>query len=162
MNIIFDLDGILRNLIGSFCKDLNLPIPTEWEFKKGSKTIYEWVEEKGYKPLMDSSPTEYYRVIRNNIENIEIWTDQLPEWRLYTEAWIKTYIGKSKIRYLSTSEKESRLYSLKDTYLVEDCPNFKDYSKIVLIDRPYNQNVKAPNRVKTPLELEECLGVNKC
>lgn len=155
--IIFDLDGILRDLIGAFCKDLNLPIPTKWEFKKGDKTIYEWMEEKDYEPLVTSFPTEYYRTIRNNTKDMEIWTDQIPEWRPYTEEWIRIHLGKCKIRYLLTSEKESRLYGLKNTYLVEDCPNFKDYSNIILIDRPYNQNVKAPNRMKTPSELETIL-----
>ena len=152
--IKYDLDGVLRDLIGHFCNYFKIPPTTTWNIKHNNKSIFQLIEENKYDILIDSPVTKYFETIKNNTENIEIWTHQLTKWISYTEIWIKKYIGKCKVRYLETSEKEDRLYNLKNTYLVEDCPNFKNYERILLIDMPYNQHIKAQNRIRTPLELE--------
>ena len=159
--IKYDLDGVLRDLIGYFCNYFKIPPATNWNIKYNNKSIFQLIEENKYNILVDSPVTKYFKTIKNNTKNIEIWTHQLNNWIPYTEIWIKKYIGECKIRYLETSEKEDRLYSLKDTYLVEDCPNFTNYEKILLIDMPYNQHIKVPNRIRTPLELEVWLKGSK-
>ena len=40
-----------------------------------------------------------------------------------------------------------------NTLLIEDNPKFSDYSRIILIDQPYNQKVEANIRVSSPEEL---------
>ena len=68
-------------------------------------------------------------------------------------------MGRCRIRYMNTAEKRDRLDKEPDTLLIEDCPNFTRYNRIILIDWRYNRHIKEPVRVKTPKQLEHWLGL---
>lgn len=155
MKIVFDLDSVLRDLEGYLWDRLGVPKPTVWVWRHLGKDIFEWVEGDDFNSLVYSPTTEYYLTIKKYVKNIEIWTNQPHKWRTYTDIWLKNHFGdKYLLNYLTTDEKQKRLNGEKGTYLVEDCPNFTDYSRILLIDYPYNRHIDAPNRITKPEELE--------
>lgn len=131
-----------------------MPYPINWNWTHEGKDIFEIIKEDNYKALINSPETEYCPIIRTYIDNIEIWTSQPYSWRDKTTHWVNKHLGTCKIRFLTPEEKESRLNFLIDHILVEDSPNFTDYSKIALIDRLYNRKVHATHRIKTPEELK--------
>lgn len=157
MRIVFDLDGVFRDLCGYLHHKFSVPIPIYWFWEHEGKDIYKWIEEDNYRALIYSPVTKYLMPVLKTGYPIELWSCQPDKWKPYTDLWIWNNIPSYTLLYLNTKEKEKKLYREKDTYLVEDCPNFKDYSKILLIDTPYNQNVNALHRVKTPKDLTDVI-----
>jgi len=154
--IAFDLDGVLRDLQGYLRTKYGVPLPSVWFFTYKGLGFWEWAEFDNNKMPLLAKPTKYYNTIRKHCKNIEIWTHQYPHWRPLTKLWIKKYLGDCTVRFLTTKQKRARLDRCKDTILIEDCPNFKSYDRIVLIDKPYNRNIKA-KRIKKVGQLEKLL-----
>ena len=125
-----------------------MPYPENWGWLFKKMTIFKLVRSEKFQSLVYSPVTQYFPIIEN-IKDIEIWTCQPKNWKLYTETWILHYIGNCKIRYLNTKGKREALDKEPNTYLVEDCPNFSSYDRIILIDRLYNQKIDCEFRVKT-------------
>ena len=151
--IVFDLDGVIRDLM-RYCYDMfNIPEANEWFWKYKNKDIYDWVKEDNYNALLYSKPTKYFSVIKNYSEKLEIWSHQPLKWRSLTKRWLDYHLGDYTIRYLNTSEKRKRLDAHKNLWLVEDSPNFSNYDRIILIDKLYNKNINCKTRIKT------CLGL---
>lgn len=157
MKIVFDLDGVLRDLCGYLNEKLDVPYPKEWIWKHHNKDIFEWIKEDRYCALVYAPITEYFSIVHKTIKNIELWTCQPEKWRPYTKLWINTNIGDCTIHYLDTNQKREKLDKEPNTYLVEDSPNFKHYDRILLIDRPYNRKVSAETRIHNPKELKQWL-----
>lgn len=154
--IVFDIDGVIRDLDKILIKKYHLPIPKEY---------YDW-DNKGYNindminTIMPyAKPTEYLTVIKNYNKNepLEFWTNQPTVFRKkQTKKWLKKYINrKFIIRFLTSKEKFKTLN--KNIILVEDYPLFPNYKRIILIDRPYNKKVKAKIRIKSQKELRKIL-----
>lgn len=155
--IVFDCDGVIRDLMG-YCYDMfGVPRVTEWFWNYKGKDIYALIKEDNYNALLYSKPTEYFSVIKSYSKKLEIWSHQPPEWRSFTKRWLDYNLGDYTIRYLTTIGKRNRLDEHKNLWLVEDSPNFKDYNRIILIDRLYNKNIDC-FRVKTYLELDKVLN----
>ena len=141
MKLIYDLDGVLRDLSGHLAKKYNENYPTTWNCTFGGMKYLDAVE-KDMKVLLDAPPTGYLEVAKKyGID--EIWTDQPELWKVYTHQWIIQHIGVVPTFYLTTAQKEQRLIDEEDSILIEDSPNFVEYNAILLIDRPYNQEVRA-------------------
>jgi len=157
--VVFDLDGVIRNL-GIVFKRLKIPTPTNWFWKYQNKDIYDWIRED-YNLLLYAKKTKFLAVIEKYCKDkpIEIWTHQPKDWQEYTKRWIKKNIpNKVVVRWLNTEQKYKKLQKRNNTWLVEDSPNFPNYKRIILIDRPYNKKAKAKIRVKTPKQLERILN----
>ena len=162
MKVVWDLDGVLRDLSGYIVKKYGGAYPQKWDYICGTgKNIYETINAD-LDILRDSPPTAYCKVVKGHYPTPEIWTSQPKLWRKNTIAWISKYLGcDTEIRFLKGEEKEALLYSEKDTVLVEDSPNFENYDRILLIDRPYNQNVKKVVRIYGTKHLNNMLEVIK-
>jgi hypothetical protein len=166
MKIVFDVDGVNRNLNSLLMKKYNLPNPTSWfnnEWDKLGYSIYDLVK-KDNMVLKKSLPTKYFKTIYNyakiNGNQIEFWSHQPPSWRKLFKQWIYYYFKglKIKICYLTPKQKLARLNKLSNYILVDDFPHFTNYKRIILIDYPYNQNVKNCVRIKTIKQLKEELN----
>ncbi len=166
MKIVYDLDGVFRNL--SEYLELRLKVPLSlmletqgWHWTYEGKNIFEWIENDDYRALV-YAPAMPYLVIAEKLaagEPLELWTCQPPKWRPYTNIWIgANFKTPPVVRYLNTEEKRARLDRERDTILVEDCPLFKSYERIVLIDWPYNRKIQA-ERIHNREELKRCLKV---
>lgn len=155
MKIVFDLDGVLRDLVGYIINKTNIPYPTHWDWRIENKDIFEWVKESDYKALIEAPETKYCSLIKTYMDNIEIWTQQPLDWRDKTLHWINKHFGNCMVRFLSTQEKQTRLEFLTDTLLVEDSPNFTNYNRVILIDHPYNKNIEVSHRIEKPEDLLE-------
>lgn len=165
MQIVFDLDGVIRDLYGPMMKeDDSTVVEYDWKNKEGL-SVCDLIEQK-LERLEEAPVTEYYKLIKYYINftysPIEIWSHQLPHWQKYTERWINTYFAteKIKLRFLNSQEKYKLLY-YEDKYIVEDYPFFPSYDRVILIDRPYNRNCKANTRIQFPYQLKEFLKWSK-
>lgn len=155
--IKFDIDGVCRNL-GIIHKRFNIPkLTNNWHWKYKGKDVYDWVAED--LSILESAPSlEYIEAIKEFGKNhkIEFWTHQPKDWEPHTRRWIKKFFGdKCKIVFLKPNEKFNRLKKNKNTLLVDDYPLFKDYKQIILVNQYYNQDTKAPIRVKNNKELSK-------
>ena len=97
--------------------------------------------------LINAPATKFCATIKRNFIDREIHflTHQPMHWRPKTAHWIFEHFPKSiNIIHFVNSPQEKMAYLESNDLLIEDYPFFEDYSKIVLIDWPYNQNVKNP------------------
>ena len=158
--IVFDLDGVFRELLTYLKDKYGIPYPNSWSWTFKGKGIYWWAK-KDKKQILEFSPvSEYLEIVKKYYKCLEIWTWQPLEWRKGTRKWLNKYIKNYKVRYLTTEQKEKRLNSLDNVLLLEDNPNFINYDKIILVDRPYNRHIKAKCRVKNTKQLEKILKEN--
>jgi len=155
MKIVFDLDGVLRDLFGYLSKQYGVPYPDDYTWEYKSKDIWEWALQDSLKLLKESPCTEYYDVIMKHYPCPEIWTHQIPSWRKNTIKWADRHLGDYKIRFLTMKQKRARLDKHTDTWLVEDSPQYSDYSRILLISRKYNEAIRGASRIHSPKQLEE-------
>lgn len=153
MRLVFDVDGVLRDINAYLNQRLGVPYPQEWFWKHQDKDIFDWVREDNYGCLIYAPITEYFVTISKRINHFELWTCQPEDWRAYTKLWITANVGRCTKFYLDTKQKREKLNKEPNTYLVEDSPNFSSYDRIILIDRPYNQHINASIRIKHPNEL---------
>ncbi len=163
MKIVWDLDGVIRDLNGHLMHLHGGPYPTKWDFCYNNKSIYDCVNEN-LDVLYDSPPTAYYNVLKGHYKRPEFWTSQPKAWRDNTTRWLDKYARYADgyvVRWLKCEEKEERLREDENILLVEDSPNFKSYDRIILIDRPYNQSVKTAIRVFGTKHLNNLIEVTK-
>lgn len=147
--IFFDLDGVIRNLtagIGYDPQSWNEPLPD-------GSNLYQFVN-KNPNILLSAPPTEYWPLLCE--KEITIFTCQPDLWVQNTLIWISIYLKNATT--VIFQKPEDKLKVLNSAFLVEDYPFFKDYSNIILIDRPYNRNVNCCRRVQTTQELENFLN----
>lgn len=159
--IYFDLDDVLR--------DLNTEIfgnekPNDWNSKtKDGMTVIEKVNSD-LDILIRCKPTIYFDTImdfcKQHGDSISLLSTQSKEWQENTNIWINRYITpriKTVEVIYSKSSEDKLTYLQKGDWLVDDSPNFPDYSQIILIDELYNQDAKSDIRVKNPKELKKVL-----
>lgn len=142
--IYCDIDGVIRDLMWY------LPSrPKKWE---DGNIIYKIVKDNP-NILWQALQTKYYPVILKHINHIMFLSHQPnDEWKLGTTHWLRRYFESFGVIYVDTAEEKMRY--AENNFLIEDYPFFKDYSKIILIDHKYNQNVNPFMRVKKPEELD--------
>lgn len=161
MSIFYDIDDV--------CRDLNTEVfgkekPTSWNSKtKDGMSCIEKVNSD-LDILLRCKPTKYFDTIINfckeHGDTISLLSTQPKEWQENTNIWISRYIvPKIKtVEVIYSKDSADKLTYLKEgDWLVDDSPNFPDYSQIILVDELYNQNIKADIRVKNPKELKEIL-----
>ena len=152
MKLIYDLDGVLRWLT-AVPRDWREPLDWDEPLPTG-QNVFEYFGEK-LERLCYAPVTEYYStIVKDRNAKLTIVTHQPKEWVLYTEKWIHVYIPMATVFYVGSSE-EKMEHLNEETLLVEDYPKFKDNSKIVMIDRAYNREVKdCYKRIHSPEELQ--------
>ena len=148
--IYFDMHGVINNL----SKAVWGFEPPHWEYKISGENLLDIVESN-LSLLAKCEPTEYFDII-NTLPYIYILSSQPKHWREYSDKWLAAHFNPRKIyrNYVNSPQEKLDLLQEGDR-LVEDYPFFKSYEQIILIDKPYNQNVKTAHRVKTPEELKE-------
>lgn len=161
MKIVFDLDGVLRDLNTYVSQRYKCAYPNKWEYKYNGKSIFECIDEDI--TILEKAPaTGYKSIVKAHYQHVEIWTSQPEHWRVYTMQWINKHLGTgSVVHFLTTEEKEAKLSKEEDTVLIEDSPKFISYDNILLIDRPYNQSVKGAIRIFGSKHLNNMIEVIK-
>lgn len=145
--LIFDLDGVIRSLtIGAIGRE-----PASWGEKINGKDIFEIVDSN--KEILVNSPvTEYHKII-SQLPEVNIISCQPKDWWDYTYRWLDKNLPQHQSVFVEEPE-DKFLFLNDEDILVEDNPNLKNYSQIILIDRPYNQDVKGYiTRVKIPEDM---------
>jgi len=162
--IVFDLDGVLRNLYPIVRRKYGLWSPSKYEdWDDKGYNIYDLVE-KDYSILENAKPTKYIKEVQKysnkNKYGIEIWSHQPEDWIKPSTKWLNKYFTNFTPYWLNPKEKLERLKKEKNTILVEDNPNLKNYNRIWLISQKYNENIKCDIRIRTVKELRRML--NEC
>jgi hypothetical protein len=148
--IYYDLDGVIRDLqyIGSF---------KTWDEPIFGKSFCDYINDNP-EVLLNAPETEYFDLILWQAP-ITILSIQPDNWKARTIRWLEgKHMGFGFTLFFTETSDEKLKWLMKGDYLVEDSPNFSDYSQIILIDRLYNRNVKCDKRVKTPQELAKLLN----
>ena len=155
--IYFDFDGVIRNLTVTI-SDL---IFTDWDTQIEGKSFLEYFNEN-LNLLLEASPTEYYLIIKDYQKEIVVMTHQADNWKDAFWQWMKTYFPERRIEVIFVEHINDKLgYLNQDDLLIEDYPNFDDYSQIILIKRPYNRNVEnAFMFIDQPEQLQKFLEDN--
>lgn len=162
MKLVWDLDGVIRDLSGHIARVSKCSYPKKWQELYNGKSIYEIIDAD-LNLLITAPPTAYAKIIKKHYKDMEIWTSQPENWRDSTTKWIYNFFQGSEIeiRFLKCEEKQTRLKENPHIVLVEDTPNFKAYDRVILIDRPYNQEVKSCFRIYGPKHLNNLIEMMK-
>lgn len=135
-HVICDVDGVVRNLntvVKKVCET-----DSEW----GVYEDFSRVLRANPKYLSDSPPYQYVvDVINEFFNHIIFFTVQERDLEHYTIQFLNKHItvpydvvffrnGENKLDALNTS-----------SILIEDSPNFDDFSQIWLADKPYNKDI---------------------
>jgi hypothetical protein len=152
--VYYDIDGCLRDLAGAVCGKT----PDTYEYQNAFGEGFCDIVDKNLHFLLEAKPTIYYPIVRMFCP-ITIITCQPELWIPNTAKWLMDHFKRGEIRYVEVvGHPKDKLKLLKEgDFLVEDYPMFDDYSQIILIDHPYNQNVHAKIIVKSPEHLLETL-----
>jgi hypothetical protein len=149
--IFWDLDGVLRNLVFKFGCYVDA-----WDQVNGSgKTVMEHVAED--MSILVDAPLDDYAGLAKEFDPIHIVSAQPDTWRPNTSKWLDKHFPGAKVKYLTDTQHKLRYLEAGTRILIEDYPNYPDYTSIILVDRPYNKDTIAPHRVYSPEELRELL-----
>jgi hypothetical protein len=156
MMIFWDIDGVIRNLAQIVFGRPAL----KWDEKRDcdGNTLIEAVNKNPDLCLL-AGPCEYIKLINEYFicKTVHFLSSQPVVWRENTEKWLSIYCA-TKYDIIYTNGSDEKLSYLKPgDWLIDDSPCFSDYSQIILIDYPYNQQVNAPYRVHNRKELMEKL-----
>jgi FMN phosphatase YigB (HAD superfamily) len=147
-NVFWDLDGVLRDIHGNF----NGGSIHSWDVRDSSGNgIVEYIDNN--LSLLETAPTFKYIDIAMQFHPIHIVSAQPDHWRKYTSKWLDNYLPDAKVKYLLNTEDKLKYLESGRRILIEDYPYYSDYTHIILIDRPYNQNVVTQKRVHNNEEL---------
>ena len=132
--------------------------PDIWDYiDENGRSIYQIIKQN--KSILEtSSPTSYLKVALR-YPFISILTCQPPDWILYTEKWIKKHLSSVSYDITYLSHQEEKLKVIGYNYLIDDYPKFSSYNNIILIDKPYNRNIKVPIRVENSNKLEKIIDI---
>jgi uncharacterized HAD superfamily protein len=154
MKIVFDIDGVTRDMHGFLEKKYNFKI-THWNYIHDGKDFWDMARE--YPEIwLDAPVTEYYDIIKKQ-SNLEFWTVQKPEFKELTWQWLDKHFSAFKVRFFKDFQQKHKAVREDNVILIDDFPLFPDYYHILLIDRGYNQKTKPNVRIKTPKGLEKYL-----
>lgn len=149
--IFWDLDGVLRKLSWAFHDEW----PDSWNQQINGKGLIESIDDN-LGCLLECPECEYIEVAKECVP-LHIVSLQPDNWRKNTSKWLDIHLPEAKVKYVTKPDHKLLYLECGTRILIEDSPNFDDYSKIILIDRPYNAHVDAPHRVKSPDELRDKL-----
>lgn len=157
MRIVFDLDGVIRDINGYLTAKFGVPYPQEWFWKYQDKDIFGWIEADNFAPLVYAPTTDYYWIVKYCFEKPEFWTDQPERWKPLTKLWLDVHFQNYELKYLNNEQKRETLDNNPETWLVEDCPLFSHWDRIVLINQPYNKHIKEAERISNLSDLDKWL-----
>jgi 5'(3')-deoxyribonucleotidase len=165
MLIGLDLDGVLRDFVGSLKKQYRIDYPkhvvqtvSAWDLAKFfpiGKKIYPYFSERRPRQVFyNAKPflwaVEFVRQLKRAGHDIWIITNIPRDGRIATLEWLEKY----HIPYDHLSFTNEKHHVKCDIYL-DDCPDvlqklyLKTDGAVVCMDRPWNQTVRCAYRVKS-------------
>ena len=154
-NIFWDLDGVLRKVTHAFNGGA---WPTVWDQRDSTgRGICDGIEENF--SILTEAPELEYADLARECYPLHIVSAQPESWRSYTSKWLDVHFPEAHVKYVTDTQHKLKYLERSKRIMIEDCPNYPDYSRMVLVDRPYNRDiiVPVPVRVKHPDELREVL-----
>ena len=153
--MVFDVDGVVRNLYLYLRTKYFFPPITSWNFVYRGMGITEWLDYDDLKVLEYAPRTTYFSAIKKLVKKPEFWTAQPTDRaKEITYNWLKRNFSDFDICFLSPEEKQEALKKNKNIVLVEDYPKFKSYDRIILVDNLYNKRIQTKYKVYNKKQLE--------
>lgn len=152
--IHFDLDGVSRHLSKGL---FNGEIDTWDKLMKTGQNFCDYIDEH-LEILMTAPATRFCATIKK-LKEVHIISHQPDHWKPGTMYWLGQHFKNNRliIDFVKSPQEKMAFLSNGDL-LVEDYPKFEDYSKIILIDWPYNRHVKDPYaRITEPEQLKKII-----
>lgn len=155
MNLLWDLDGVLRDLGGEVFSNIEID---SWDMVVDGLSLCDKVENNLWF-LYTAPPTKYFDTIIEKTDMLDIITYQKEHWRPLTVAWCEKYIGRNKYNLFFVDDFKEKLYLMdKDSVLIDDFPFFADYTNVAVVDYKYNKDVKNPLiRIETVTQMDNFL-----
>ena len=72
MKIVFDLDGVLRDLCGYLHSEYQVPYPKEWDWSYRDGDMFDWIQKDNYRTLRNAPPLPYLDVVKEHYDKPEI------------------------------------------------------------------------------------------
>lgn len=147
--LFIDIDGIVR--------DIHIPAmkkPAQvWAVKIKGVSFVDYVTKHIDEILPNCKKAEYYDVVKEWIGlasyvNLEFLSCQPESWIPYTEKWLHEHFPGMPYQFVGTPEEKLGIVRKNNAWLIDDYPNFSDYSKVIIADKPYNQKSKGNVRVR--------------
>jgi len=152
--IFFDLDGVIRDLCG-----VSENPPDDWALRIVGLPFSQYIDEN-LSVLTEARPTKYYEAIAAHSRELTIISHQREHWRALTSEWLARHFKENEVTVIYTPRGgDCKMEFLKEgDFIVEDYPFFSDYSRVILIDYPYNRHNRLPAaRVTSPAELTRAM-----
>ena len=147
--IYIDVDDVVRGM-GSVIINFIGKKPKKWS---DGEIIFKIVKENP-DILIQMGVTEYFQVIKNIFKEPTFLSAQIDFWRPYTDIWLQNHFSKYDRIFVNNSDEKLK-YLKEGDLLIDDSPQFNDFSQVVLIDKLYNQHIKNPYiRIKNAYELD--------
>lgn len=140
--LFVDVDGVIRDLDYAVLGNHD----GAWAKEVDGMSFIDYVTKHRDRLLTDTPETKYCSALQYwarlaGPNAFKFLTSQPKEWRPYTLAWLKERFPDIEIIFVSKPAEKLAFIEEADGVLIEDYPFFKDYSRIILIDRPYNRKV---------------------
>lgn len=172
MRIAIDIDGVLLDLMASYCEIFNERYKTEytkkdvknWEFfrdwniteEEAFEIFLELYENSMSVPFIDNRASEYMKEL-NVFHDVYIVSAREPQYRSQIIKKLNSHNVKKKVQYIDLILLRHKPYDLKlsqlfDVY-VDDNPNLVEPIKnkrdryLLLYDQPWNQNIVCMDNV---------------
>lgn len=151
--IYWDIDDVIRDLATTVygCT------PRSWDQKIDGRSFIETVNLDP-SVCATAPPCEYLSVL-NQQRHAAILSIQPPSWLWHTTKWLNEHITTSYAANFVNDFDEKLAHLMPGDLLIDDSPMFKDYSKIILIDRRHNRHIKCPCRIYNPQQLTDLLKI---
>jgi hypothetical protein len=155
--VYFDLDGVMRNTF----KYVMGKTPQVWDcHMDDGQHVMDYINANLH-VLEDAPPTALLPIILT-VPRLCILTVQPEAWKPYTRRWLAKHVGREGLYHVMWFDSpEAKLEFVmtrnEKVWLVEDYPFFTDYSRIALVDWPYNRRAMAINRFRSPMDLHKFL-----
>jgi hypothetical protein len=149
--IAIDIDGVVRDLYSPLSKYLGKKIFT---YEQGALVFNLFKENPDF--IVEAKPTIFYSVIKKYFKCPTFISYQKRYWRPGTRRWLNKYFKNYNVIFTYSSEEKYKYYN-KFKFIIEDNPNLKDFSNVILADACYNRHIKPMLRVTTAIELSNFL-----
>ena len=156
MKVVFDIDGVLRNLSGKLNEWYGFPKdPPDWDYRdENTNSTVKDLLKKDPSVFAEAEMTWFADILISKFDDIECWTVQEEEWIKYTDMWLKKHMWKPfKVKYFPHFVDKYKAIEDLDGYIFDDYPRFEHYEKVIIPTYNYNKDVICDRRFDDKLSL---------
>lgn len=157
--VFIDIDGVVR--------DIETPIlgghSQVWSgiIVEGLDFV-EYITKRNIKMLSTAPKHDYYDVLQNwiktankykvGLNNLHFLSCQPHAWRPHTSKWLKKHFPNISYTFTLSPVEKLDVVKKEKGWLIDDYPDFSDYSNVIIVDKPYNGHIFNCARIHSELD----------